>query len=51
MAADILEGKKKPADMPIETAKELKVSINKTNAEKLGIQIPADILKDAQVFE
>ena len=51
MAADILEGKKKPADMPIETAKELKVSINKTDAEKLGIQIPADILKDAQVFE
>ena len=51
MAADILEGKKKPADMPIEMAKELKVSINKKNAETLGIQIPADILKDAQVFE
>ena len=51
MAADILEGKKKPADMPIEMAKELKVSINKKNAETLGIQIPADILKDAQIFE
>ena len=51
MAADILEGKKKPADMPIEMAKELKVSINKKNAETLGIEIPADILKDAQIFE
>lgn len=51
MAADILEGKKKPADMPIEIAKELKVSINKKTAEQLGIKIPADILKDAQIFE
>ena len=51
MAADILEGKAKPADMAIEMPKDLKVCINKTNAEKLGIKIPDDVLKDAEIVE
>ena len=51
MAADILEGKNKPADMSIELAKDLKVSINKTDAQRLGITIPEDILKDADLIE
>ena len=51
MAADILSGKKKPADMPIETAKELQIVINKSNAAKLGITIPDEILKDAEIVE
>lgn len=51
MGADILDGKSKPADMPIETAKELKLTINKTNADALGITIPEDLLKDAEVVE
>lgn len=48
MAADILDGKSKPADMPVQFAKELSAVINVTNAEALGITIPEDIMKDAE---
>lgn len=51
MAADILEGKAKPADMAIQLAKELKLTINKKNAAALGITIPDDLAKDADVVE
>ena len=51
MAADILEGKRKPADMPIETAHELMLVINKKNAEKIGLTIPDDILQEAVIAE
>jgi len=51
MAADILEGKRKPADMPIETAHELMLVINKKNAEKIGLTIPDDILQGAVIAE
>ena len=51
MAADILEGKKKPGAMAIETAKTLKVSINKKDAALLGITIPEDVLKGADIVE
>lgn len=50
MAADILEGKK-PGSMPIEMAKDLKVTVNKANAALLGITFPEDVLKDADVVE
>lgn len=51
MAADILDGKSKPADMAIETAKDLKITVNKKEADALGITIPDDILKDADVVQ
>ena len=51
MGADILDGKKKPADMPIQTAKDLKASINKKNADALGIKIPDDVMKSAEVIQ
>ena len=51
MAADILDGKSKPATMPIEMAKDLKVTINKKSAAALGITIPEDVLTDADVVE
>lgn len=51
MAADILDGKAKPADMAIQLAKELKVSYNKTNAAALGITIPDDVANGAEVVE
>lgn len=51
MAADILEGKRKPADMQIETAHELMLVINKKNADKIGLTIPADILQGAVIAE
>ena len=49
MAADILEGKAKPSDMKIETAHDLVVVINKKNAEKIGLTIPADVLNGATI--
>lgn len=51
MAADILDGKSKPADMAIQMAKDLKVTINKKDAAALGITIPEDVLKGADVVE
>ena len=51
MAADILEGKSKPADMSIERAKDLKITVNKADAARLGITIPEDVLKDADLVE
>ncbi len=50
MAARILEGAD-PANTPIESSKELKLYINKTAAENIGLEIPADLLEEAdQVF-
>ena len=51
MGADILDGKKKPADMPIQTAKDLKASINKKNADALGVKIPDDLMKSAEIIQ
>ena len=51
MAADILEGKNKPASMSIELAKDLKLTINKKNADLLGISLPDDLLKKADVIK
>lgn len=51
MAADILEGKAKPASMPVQMAKDLQVTINSKNAAALGIVIPKDVLDGAEVVE
>ena len=51
MAADVLNGKARTETLPVELAKELKVSVNKKAADLLGITIPADVLKDAEVVE
>lgn len=51
MAADILAGKAKPAEMPIQAQKEFKVIINAKEAELVGAKIPADLLKDAEVVK
>lgn len=51
MAADILSGKSKPATMPIQALKEMKVTINEQTAKKLGITIPEDLLKDAEIIK
>ncbi|GAC90215.1 ABC transporter periplasmic protein [Anoxybacillus flavithermus NBRC 109594] len=37
MAADILEGKKKPAELPVQYPQKLKLVINKKAAEEMGI--------------
>ena len=51
MGADILDGKKKPADMPIQTAKDLKASVNKKNADALGVKVPDDVMKSAEIIQ
>ena len=51
MGADILDGKKKPADMPIQTAKDLQATINKKNAEAIGVKIPDDLMKSAEIIQ
>ena len=43
MAADILAGKAKPQDMPIQFQKDFTSIINKEHAEKLGLKIPAEL--------
>ncbi len=48
MAADILAGKAKPADMAIQAQNKFQVIVNEEKAKKLGITIPADILKQAK---
>ncbi len=51
MAADILSGKSKPADMPIQAQKEFTAIINAKEAEKIGLKIPEDVLKGAEVVK
>lgn len=46
MAARILEGAD-PAETPIESSKELKLYINKTAADNINLEIPANLLEDA----
>ncbi|MDY6291332.1 MAG: ABC transporter substrate-binding protein [Succiniclasticum sp.] len=48
MAADILSGKAKPQDMPIAFQKDFTPSINKAQAEKLGLKVPEDLAKFAK---
>lgn len=45
-AVQILEGKK-PSEIPSETMPELAITVNTDAAEKLGVTIPDDVLKDA----
>ena len=48
MAADILSGKSKPADMPIGFQQDVKVVINKKSAQAIGLTIPAELQKAAE---
>lgn len=44
MAADILDGKSKPAEMPIGSQAEVKIIINSESVAALGLDLPADLL-------
>ena len=48
MAADILAGKAKPADMAIKAQDKFDTIINKAEVQKLGLQLPADLEKFAK---
>ena len=49
MAADILAGNAKPAEMAIQSLKEMTLTINEDSAKKLGIEIPADLKAQAGI--
>ena len=51
MAAEILNGKAKPQDMAIRSQKEFKAVVNQKKADQLGIKIPAELLKGAEVIK
>lgn len=51
MAADILSGKAKPATMPIQALKEMKITVNEAEAKKIGLVIPEEILKKAEIVQ
>lgn len=48
MAADILSGKSKPADMPIRAQEDVNVIINNEAAQTMGLTIPEEIKKAAK---
>ena len=48
MAAKILAGEAKPADMAIEHQKDFKLYINDERAQKLGITIPEELRKQVK---
>ena len=51
MAADILSGKSKPADMAIQAQKEFKAMVILKEAEKIGLTGPEDVLKGAELVK
>ncbi|EGO62047.1 ABC transporter substrate-binding protein, partial [Acetonema longum] len=48
MAADILAGKSKPADMPIGSQEDVKIIINQEAARAIGLVIPEELRKAAE---
>lgn len=48
LAVKILKDGKKPADLPVETAKEFSYVVNEGAAKRMGATIPADILGKAE---
>ncbi|MCQ6280594.1 ABC transporter substrate-binding protein [Bacillus sp. EB600] len=51
MAADILSGKKKPSEIPVELPKTLKLVINKKAAEAQGLTVDANWSKLGEFYE
>ena len=51
MAARILKGESKPENMAIESLQEMKTTVNATTAQKLGINIPQEVLQNAEIIK
>ncbi|MFD1211212.1 ABC transporter substrate-binding protein [Arthrobacter sp. GCM10027362] len=47
MAVKILKDGAKPAEMPIEKASDLELVVNEAAAKRMGVEIPAEVLKSA----
>lgn len=50
MAADVLKGKK-PAEVPVQTSKELTVSVNTKTLGALGVKVPDSIMATAEKLD
>lgn len=48
MAIRVLKGEAKPAEMPVESLKDMEYTINKATAEAIGITIPEDLKQYAK---
>lgn len=51
MAGDILSGKSKPQDMAIQSQKDFEVVYNPKQAEKMGVTVPAELVKNAIIIK
>ena len=51
MAADILEKKSKPQDMPIQSLKDMTYTVNERVAKEIGVTVPKDILAKAEIVK
>ena len=49
MAVQIIEGKN-PKDMPIQTAKEFTLTINENTVKELGLKLPEELKKRAEMI-
>lgn len=49
MAVKVLKDGAKPGDLPVETQKDLLVYVNNAAAQRMGVTIPEDVLKGAEV--
>lgn len=49
MAVEILQGKK-AGDIPVMTMSKMNIYVNKDTASAIGIKIPDEVLKEAQIF-
>lgn len=47
MAVKVLKGEANPADMPVETQKDMNLTINLSAAEKMGVEIPQALIDRA----
>lgn len=50
LAADVLKGKK-PADLPVQTSKELNVSLNTKTLGALGVKLPESLMAKAEKID
>lgn len=51
MAADVLDGKSEPKDMPVNILEDRDVFVNKETLEKLNLEIPSELKEKVQLLE
>ncbi len=51
MASEVLNGKAKVQDMPIQSQKEFQVTVNQKTADAIGAKVPEELLKGAEIIK